>query len=255
MRYIVSLAALCLGLFAQQPLKFEVASIRQLPKDAVISQSGGGPVGSRLKLEAMSLSDLIARAYRLEEWQIAGGPAWVGVRRDRTRLDASTLRFDITAKAEGDAPHSKEDFAEMLKALLAERFHLSVHTEEHDAPVYALVQDKNGSKLKESAPDAKGFLRMNSGGGVTGSGATVSQLTGWFSRSGEGVDRPVIDLTGLTGHYDFTLKCSNSMSDATDASAPSVFTALPEQLGLKLEPRKMPMRFLVIDRAELPTEN
>jgi uncharacterized protein (TIGR03435 family) len=255
MRYVICLAALSLSLSAQQSLKFEVASIRQLPKDAVISQSGGGPVGSRLTLEAMSLSELIARAYRLETWQIAGGPAWVGVRRDQTRLDAATLRFDIAAKAEGDSPHSKEDFAEMLKALLAERFHLSVHFEDRETPVYALVPDKNGSKLKESAPDAKGFLRMNSGGGVTGSGATISQLTGWFSRSGEGVDRPVVDLTGLAGHYDFTLKCSNSLSDAIDSGNPSVFTALPEQLGLKLEPRRMPMHFLVIDRAELPTEN
>jgi uncharacterized protein (TIGR03435 family) len=255
MKYVIGLAALSLSLSAQQSLQFEVASIRQLPKDALITMSGGGPKGSRLTLAAMSLAELIARSYGVEPWQIAGGPAWVGARRDQTKLDAATLRFDIAAKAEGDAPHSKEDFAEMLKALLAERFHLSVHFEDRETPVYALVQVKNGSGLKESAPDAKGFLRMNTGGGVTGSGATISQLTGWFSRSGEGVDRPVIDLTGLTGHYDFTLKCSNSITEATDSGAPSVFTALPEQLGLKLEPRRMPMHFLVIDRAELPTEN
>lgn len=95
---------------------------------------------------------------------------------------------------------------------------------------------------------------MNSNGRLTGAGATTAQLAAWFSNA-NGVERPVVDMTGQRGHYDFTLEWSNPLAGASESAAPYIFRALPEQLGLRLEPRRLPMDVLVIDRAELPTEN
>lgn len=95
---------------------------------------------------------------------------------------------------------------------------------------------------------------MNGGGRITASGATMTQLAGWFSNA-NGIERPVIDQTGLTGHYDFTLAWSNPLAGTPDSTDPSIFTAMPEQLGLKLEPRQVPVEVFVIDRAEIPDEN
>jgi uncharacterized protein (TIGR03435 family) len=92
-------------------------------------------------------------------------------------------------------------------------------------------------------------------GKIAGSGGTIEQLAGWFSNA-NGVDRPVVDQTGLTGHYDYTLEWSNPMAgDTSDSAAPSIFKAMQEQLGLKLEPRRAPVEFLVIVHAEMPSSN
>ena len=202
----------------------------------------------------MSLSDLISWAYNIKPWQVAGGPAWAGIQRDRTSLDSNTKRFDITAKAEGEAARSPEEFRRMLQALLSDRFQLALHREARDTAVYALVADKNGPKFRESPPDARGVLRMNGGGRLTASGGTMTQLAGWFSNA-NGVDRPVLDQTGMTGRYDFTLEWSTTLAGTPDTTAPSIFTAMPEQLGLKLEPRRASVEVFVIDRAEIPSEN
>jgi uncharacterized protein (TIGR03435 family) len=177
------------------------------------------------------------------------------VRKDRSTLDPSAGRFDIAAKAEGDAPRSEEEFRQMLQSLLRDRFHLATHRETRDTPVYALVMDKGGPKFRESAPDANGVLRMARRSQITASGGTMAQLVGWFSNLNE-VDRPVVDQTGLPGRYDFMLEWSNSFAgDALDSTLPSIFTAIREQLGLKLEPRRAPLEILVIDHAEMPTSN
>jgi uncharacterized protein (TIGR03435 family) len=142
----------------------------------------------------------------------------------------------------------------MLQGLLAERFQLVVHSESRDTAVYALVIDRKGSKLVESDPNAKGILRMSGRGRIVGSGATMTQLAGWFSNA-NGVERPVLDETGLTGRYEFTLEWSNPLNGEQDSTKPSIFTAMPEQLGLRLEPRHAPVKVLVIDHAEMPGEN
>ena len=254
MKLFVCFAAITAVLFSQQ-LKFEVASVRERPRGSLISMVGGDPSGSRLTLEAMSLCDLISWAYNIKPWQVAGGPPWAGIQRERTMLDSAAKRFDIAAKAEGDAPRSREEFREMLQALLADRFHLILHRETKEMPVYALIVAKDGPKFHQSEPEAKGILRMNGDGKITASGGTITQLANWFSNA-NGVDRPVIDQTGLTGHYDFTLEWSNSLrGEPLDSNAPSIFTAMSEQLGLKLVPQKAPVEIFVIDGAELPTEN
>ena len=254
MRYVACLAVFSVSLFAQQPLKFEVASVKVRPVGSLITVIGGSSSGSRLTLEAMSLIDLVGWAYDLKSWQIAGGPGWAGIQRDRSRLDDATARFDVASKAEGDAARSDAEFRQMLQALLAERFHVVSHRESRELPVYVLVVDKNGSKLHESAAGAKGTLRMNGGGKITGSGGTITQLVNWFSNA-NGVERPLIDQTGLAGRYDFTLTWSNPLASAPDSSEPSIFTAMPGQLGLRLEPRRMPLEVFVIDHAEMPDAN
>src|SRR5450755_1247821 len=102
MRNATILLAVSLCLSAQQPLAFEVASVKQRQPGVPIVMVGGAPSGSRLTLEAMSLTDLISWAYDVKPWQVAGGPPWAGIQPERTTLGEAT-RFDITAKAEGDA--------------------------------------------------------------------------------------------------------------------------------------------------------
>jgi uncharacterized protein (TIGR03435 family) len=250
--------AICASAFAQQTLKFEVASIREHEKGKPISMIGAIPSGSRLNVTTMSVADLVSWAYNVKPWQVDGGPAWAGAQ-GGSRVDRSTLgeakRFNIAAKAEGDRQPKIEEFRLMVQSLLAERFHVEVHRETREAPVYALTADKNGPKFKESGPDANGVLMMKGRGKITGTGATMEQLIGWFSNA-NGVDRPVVDQTGLGGRYDFTLEWSiPRLNQPADDSGPSIFTAMREQLGLRLEPKKAPLEFVVIDRASMPDEN
>ncbi|HEY4085727.1 MAG TPA: TIGR03435 family protein [Bryobacteraceae bacterium] len=251
MRLVFYAAAICMPL-AGQVARFEVASVKMRAPDAVIMMVGGGPEGSRLSLEAMSLADLVSWSYGVKVTQVAGGPSWARQERDRSTLDGGVRRFDIAAKAEDGSSPPVDDFRRMMRTLLAERFGLEVHREPRETAVYGLVVDKKGVKFSESAPEAKGILRMSGGGQIVGSGATMTQLVGWFSNA-NGVDRPVVDETGLAGRYDFTLEWANPQN-ATD-SRPSIFTAMVDELGLRLEPRRIQMEYVVIDRAELPGGN
>ena len=242
----------CLCLVAQQSAQFEVASIRRVPPNSLITMIGVSPSGSRLTIKAMSLANLISWAYGMKPWQVTGGPPWAGSQSDSA---ADTSRFDITCKAEGDAARSTDEFRQMLQSLLADRFQLTVHRVLREVPVYALVVDRNGPKFRESGPDSEHMLRMNGGGKIFASGASMTMLVDQFSNA-NGSDRPVIDATGLTGRYDFTLEYSNTRPGAPpDSTLPSVFTAMQEQLGLKLEPRRGSIEFISIDHAEPPSEN
>jgi uncharacterized protein (TIGR03435 family) len=251
MRLIFCVAAICLAV-AAQTARFEAASVKMRAPDAVIVMIGGAPEGSRLSLEAMSLADLVAWAYDVKVTQVVGGPPWARQQRDRSTLDGGVRRFDIAAKAEDGASPSLADFRRMTQTLLGERFGLAVHREQRETAVYGLVVDKKGVKFSESAPEAKGILRMSGGGRIVGSGATMTQLVGWFSNA-NGVDRPVVDETRLGGRYDFTLEWANPQNAAD--TRPSIFTAMPEQLGLRLEPRRVALEYVVIDGAELPGGN
>lgn len=203
----------------------------------------------------MSVTDLIAWAWNVKNWQVTGGPSWTGVQTDSINLDTKATRFDITAKAEGETPPKIEAFRLMLRTLLEDRFELRVGPEARETRVYGLVIDKGGPKFKESEPGAPGAMMMPGRGKLKSMGSTLPTLANWFSNS-QGVDRPVVDMTGLTGKYDFTLEWGNPFEkEAGDDPRPSVFTALQEQLGLKLEPRRVPMDYLVIDHVEMPGEN
>ena len=231
----------CLHAAAQERPAFEVASIKPVKYE-------GGPLRVRARIDAdgidfvnVTVQNCILRAFGVKAYQIVG-PDWI-----------RTQRFTIAAKAGGPAPQEK--ILLMLQRLLAERFQFVQHRETREMPAYALVVAKGGPKLKVSASDAVTEVGGGDGPGINfqnaGMGELISVLT---QESG----RPVIDATGLTGKYDFRLVAENSRrpQPATEpGDEPSIFIAVQEQLGLKLEPRKIRMEMLVIDRVERPTEN
>jgi len=186
-------------------------------------------------------------AYGAKDYQISG-PDWL-------RME----RYDIVATAPGTV--SDDVLKLMLQKLLTERFQMTIHRETRDLPVYALVAAKGGTKLHETETPGRGNLRMN-GGGVVFTSTTVSELIDYMSRlrSAE-MDRPVIDSTGMKGKYDFTINLFGTQEEMMAAVSKgdfgsSIFTLIQEQLGLKLEPQKLPLDMVVVEKAEkIPTEN
>lgn len=228
---------------------FEVASIRlrQGPVSRAVQFSASGP---RLTLEAYPAFYLIAEAYDLKPYQLSFAASV-------SQPEGDTY-YDIAAKAEGDGTPTRREFRQMLQTLLAERFKLKVHREMKETPVYALVVGKNGPKFKESSPDAS-FVANH---GVNGHNQTLMLSKATMESiaddiSGFGVDRPVLDRTGLTGKYDLKMEASfeGRTNRTPDAGDISIFTAVQQQLGLRLEPRKESIEILVVDHIEKPSEN
>jgi len=227
---------------------FEVASIRPhvLPPGVLYGNVGLRVSGSMLTAENMSLSNLITYGYDIKDYELLGQPSW-----------ADADRYDVSAKAEGEAALTRELAMPMMRALLADRFQVKVHREMKEMPVYALVVPKNGPKFKESAPEAQSLLTLGSKGkglvmNVTKGG--MAQLANQFSKR-NGVDRPVLDKTGLSGGYDYKLEWGDYGAASADADVVSIFTAIQDQLGLKLEPTKAPVEVLIVDFAAKPSEN
>jgi uncharacterized protein (TIGR03435 family) len=223
-------------------MTFDVASIR--PHKGEVVMVGGQFSGPRIRLVALTLTDLAGNAYHRERYQITGGPSWM-----------NSERYDVQANAPGETAPTQDDLRRMLRALLADRFQLKVHMETKELPTYALVAGKNGPKLKESTA---GEYSQSASGNRTAHmafvKATMEQLAGNLYYS---VGRPVFDKTGLRGFYDFTLDWTPDYGGppTADSNGVNIFTALQEQLGLKLEPQKAPIEMLLIDHAERPSEN
>jgi uncharacterized protein (TIGR03435 family) len=137
----------------------------------------------------------------------------------------------------------------MLQNMLADRFKLKLHRETKELPVYVLVVGKNGLKLRESTPGTPSQISM-SASHIIGHAVPMQALADHLSNAALQLDRPVIDQTKLVGTYDFTLEWTPDTVPLGDASAPSLFTAVQEQLGLKLESRKAPVEIIVVDSAE-----
>ena len=219
----------------------------------------------------VTLKALLEEAYQVQASQISGGPDW---------LDSAAFDVQVKlAKADTNAPPSKQQMLQLrqaLQKLLAEHTSLVLHSETKTLPIYALEVGENGSKLRPSlsgdSDEVKGAgpvrfghqqMRMEIGGnqvyGIGAAGISTDDLAQHLSRQ---LGTPVVNKTGLQGRYDFNLNWSNATgnSGAGDASsgnpgAPSLFTAVQEQLGLKLDPQNAPMQVLVIDRVEKPIEN
>jgi uncharacterized protein (TIGR03435 family) len=219
----------------------------------------GTPIsGNRVTFRCASLRNLILQAWDIRAYQLAGGPAWL------TEMPAQT--YDVIATVPGDAVPTMEQVRPMLRTLLEERFQLKVHRETREIPIYGLVVGKSGPKLQESAADAKNSLSVLVGGikGEMKAGKeSMARLAVFLSTE---AGRPVIDQTGLSGEYDVKLQwtrdqpqlipgTSSAAGVADPGDAPSLFTAVQEQLGLKLEPKKGPVETIVVDHAEKPTEN
>jgi len=224
---------------------FEVASIR--PHAQNIAAGVGLRVsGSTLTSENMSLSNLITYAYDIKDFQVLGLPSW-----------AESDRYDISAKAEGAGELTRDLARPMTQALLADRFQLKVRRGTKEMPVYALVVAKNGPKFKESGPDEQSLLRLESpgkGAVMTVTKGSMAQLANQFSNR-NGVDRPVIDKTRLAGAYDYKLEWGDNTGAGADADVLSIFTAIQEQLGLKLEKTTSAIEVLIVDYAAKPSEN
>jgi len=266
---------------ASGPLpQFEVASIKPAAPDQRGISIRPGPNGG-ININNMPLKELIVLAWKIQPFQVSGGPSWI-----------ESLHWDITAT--GNHKANRDEIPLMVQSLLADRFQLKIHHETKDLPVYALVLANKDGKLgaqltptKEDGctpfdpskppppPDPGRPPKLSCGGMFMGPGqlgamgTTIDRLTPMLSRM---LGRTVIDKTGLTGKYDIQMQWTpdpaqlqqmappgglppNMPQPQFDPNGPSIFTALQEQLGLKLEAQKGPVDILVIDQVEKPSEN
>jgi uncharacterized protein (TIGR03435 family) len=223
---------------------FEVASIRpHQDEPGNIQRVGLSVTGSRLSAVNVGIQALIGFAYQGPHEELGGVPG-----------NLEPARYDVQAKAPGDGPLSRDQARLMMQTLLAERAELKVHNETKEAPVYFLRVAKSGAKLKASTSDSPGGMRMLSPTSkeaeIIVSKWTAEQLAGWLSGA---VDRQVWDETGLTGSYDFNLKWG--LDRDPEQSDPGIFTALQEQLGLRLEAGKGQIKVWVVDHVVRPSGN
>ena len=231
------------------PAAFDVVSVK--PSDPKVLTIQIRPGKDSFTMTGASLRFIIQNAYDLQGFQIESAPAWI-----------NSARFDIFAKM--DAPstefpsagaRSQEWDAEQklievrLQSLLADRFKLRVHKGTKEMPVYDLAVAKGGPKLEKSTEN-KGS--RSGRGEFICSDSSMEDLASLLSSS---LNRTVVDKTGLTDSYKFSLKWTPDDTPGTNADLPGLFTALPEQLGLKLVPAKGPVEVLLIDHVEMPSQN
>jgi len=261
---IGALAIASSGLLAQSPVRspgfeaFEVATIKPTDPDTqgVYMRMQGV---NRFIARGLTVKALVAAAYELAPRAISGGPAW-------TDYD----RYDITAVTPGNLQPSLDEQMWMLRRLLADRFQFTFHRESRELPVYAITVEKGGPKLKPSAAAAGTLSKLTNTvfqeekGGVhillPARSANMAQFAAMMQRAV--VDRSVVDNTGLSGTYDFDLEWTPDESQfggtlprSVEPTKPGLFTAMREQLGLRMEPTKGLVQTLVIDRIERPSEN
>ena len=260
--------------------QFEVASIK-LNGGGITNQQGGHLVGfqvlpgGRLVVQDFSLVELIMAAYGLQSFQVSGGPGWI-----------SSDRYNIEAKAAGNLD-GKEVAGPMLQALLRDRFNLTFRSDMKELPIYNLTVAKNGAKLQPSTEGSciststnaqpfallaadqvpcgfRGFEQNGLDRKLKVFGISMTELAEALSKGELG--RTVIDKTGLIGNFDilmhwtFEIPAQVPVTDGAptppaEAAGPSIFTAIQEQLGLKLESGKGPVKVMVIDHVQRPSEN
>ncbi|HEY4382764.1 MAG TPA: TIGR03435 family protein [Acidobacteriaceae bacterium] len=255
---------------AAAPLSFEVATVKVMdakkPHPASVRI-----VGDQFEATGMTLKELIKIAYDLNygaDHQISGGPDWIG-----------STRFDVEAKEDPAFGMALQKMTEeqrgdrlrqMLRGLLGERFKLQIHHGSAELPIYDLVKAKGGSKLmpaverptpptQERSAKPRSSIRFAGRGVIEGNDADAPMLITILSMQPEIGGRLVVDKTGLAGKYDFTLRWTPDIGQGSEQPAPdagpSLFTALQEELGLRLESTKAPVDVLIIDHVEMPVEN
>ena len=240
--FVALLAAACAAApaLAQGP-SFEVASVKRNVSGDPRSGTRTLP-GGRIAITNLSLRDIIRRAYGANDIEVVGGPDWI-----------DTDRWDIAATAGSDRVDAPLD--QMVRSLLEDRYKLRAHIERRERPVYALVFARSdrrlGPKVHLSACKADDVdCARNSGntngirsGTLTGVGRTMSDIGQTLSRY---VERRVLDRTGLDERYDFEVTWSEEVS---------IFTAIQEQLGLKVDPQRAPVDVVVVDTVQRPIED
>src|SRR5215467_12399422 len=277
--------AAAVALAAQEPAKeqFEVATIK-VNRSGELRQFIQRQPGGRVTVTNMPVRQLITFAYQLAQFQLIGGPSWM-----------TGDRFDMVAKLEGDPsfgpPGSGPDpIMRAMQTLLADRFQLKLHRETREMDIYSLVMAKPGgapaaglkkseidcaemARARRGQPPPQGPPPIPAGGGpipcsimgtpgmIRFGGFPISQITAML---GAMTGRMVLDRTGLTGNWEFVLTFAAEQRGQpppgvdlppVDPGAPSIFTALQEQLGLKLDATKGPVDVTVVDSIEHPTED
>jgi uncharacterized protein (TIGR03435 family) len=235
--------------------EFEVATI----KPATPDRQGKGFMVRQRQFSTINttLNDLITFAYGIHVKQITGAPTWM-----------ETEKFDVAAQPAGEGQPNDRQWKTMLQKLLADRFKLAFHRDKKELSVYAITVAKNGPKLTKSEGNPSGLpgLFFRGLGNLPATNATMADFAGVMQ--GAVLDRPVVDQTGLTGRWDFTLTWTPDEFQFAGlgvrpppppsngaAAPPDLFTAFQEQLGLKLESTKAPAEVFVIDKVAKPTEN
>jgi uncharacterized protein (TIGR03435 family) len=239
------------AVFAQESSSpvFEVASIKpSTDKDRIIGLFTYP--GGRVTATNYTLKMLINEAYAIEDYRILGGPAW-----------ADSDRYNLEAKPPASSPSSKwapasiktppsEEMRRMLQTLLADRFHLKTHRESKKERIYVLVNTKGGAKLKAPAPTTTQPFVSFRPNGLSGTNATLDQLT---ERLADVLGRPVSNRTDIAGHFDFLI--AYPPDDAGTDRTTLLLSAIQDQVGLKLETEPGSIDVIVIDQATKPSAN
>jgi uncharacterized protein (TIGR03435 family) len=256
---LVFLAASALAQNAPAPA-FDVASVK-INKEYVPTEVSTWKRQVEIRpgtftMRNVSMIELLKFAYHVQRYQIAG-PEWFDVRRPGwSRLDAA--RYDVLAKASG--PASEDEMRPMLQALLADRFHLTLHRETRTLPVLALVEAKGVHKMRPSKADHAEEGKQDPQRGNIARGVSMPEIASELSDTRD-LDAAVIDATGLKGRFDFEINIRKYFPQLKPGDPPPdvlsiVAEALQQEIGLKLEPRKMPIEVLVIDHIDKsPAEN
>ena len=238
---------------------FVVATIK--PSNPDVQGQGYGFRGQDVTTTNTSVSWLITLAYNMHAHQVVGAPGWVG-----------SEKYDILGRPDTPGQPSRDQLKIMFKKLLADRFQLKFHIEKRELPAYTITVLKTGPKFAASTADPNGGLGigfgMAPGGGMTFNVRNAPFASVANALQGNLLDKPVVDQTGLTGKYDFTVKFTPDQSQlaniganppgatATDPDAPpDIFTAFQQQLGLKLESTKTAVDVMVIEKIEKPSDN
>jgi uncharacterized protein (TIGR03435 family) len=239
--FLLTLTAATHAQTAPPAHSFEVASIRPTPNPDPTQGTWSLPNTGEFHTTSLALSHIVQLAYNVDAKQVEGKPIW---------LDSDC--YDIKAKPEGGLKLTREQLRPLLQDLLQQRFHLTVHHETRLVSGYALVVAKSGTKLQPT----KGGVMPNwrddfSPGNLKGRNLTTAFLAQQLTPA---AGLPCVDRTSLTGNYDISVEYNAELDP--NSPLPSLFTALQESLGLKLEPQKVPVDFLVIDHIDrTPTEN
>ena len=239
--FLVSTLSAVLG-FAQPrvvPQAFDVVSIKPNLSNSVSHRATTLP-GGVFTATNVSLESLMSRAFGVAEAQIEGGPRWIG-----------SDEYDVEARANTPAEMTSEEVRPALQAMLADRFGLKFHRVTKQGQIFSLTIAKGGPKMKEHTGEGRTGIGMSTGGGkveIQATNVRMARLAEYLSGQ---AGRPVVDDTGLTGQYDFAVAWNTDDANA----GTSVFAALQEQLGLKVEAAKGPIETIVVDGAQKPTAN
>jgi uncharacterized protein (TIGR03435 family) len=231
---------------------FEVVTIKPSRREPL--DKGFGMRGRRFTVNNEGFIELVTLAYRLHLRQIAGAPSW-----------AENDKYDIEGTADGEGVPSLDQYRIMLRKMLADRFHLAFHMEKRELPVYVLTAAKTGSKMTKSLnQDELAGLGLRGLGSVVGRSANMENFRNFMQ--GFVMDRPVLDKTDIEGRYDFQLDWTPNDFQfpglgvkvppaPENAQHPDLYTAIQQQMGLKLEAVKAQADVMVVERVEKPSKN